>query len=123
MQYYDYVCLDKFREIRPHAAGELEKWLMFLSIQDVEEMMIFLSENPSFQPVYNCAILMTKDREGLMHMFTDLFEHEDIVASLNRTNESKIKRLEKELAEKDSKLAEKDSELAELKKQLKEYQK
>ena len=21
--YYDYVCLDKFREIRPHAAGEL----------------------------------------------------------------------------------------------------
>lgn len=116
MQYYDYVCLDKFREIRPRVAGELEKWLTFLSIQDVEEMMIFLSKNPSFQPVYNCAILMTKDREGLMHMFTDLFEHEDIVASLNRTNESKIKRLEKELAEK-------DSELAELKKQLKEYQK
>ena len=130
VQYYDYVCLDKFREIRPRVAGELEKWLTFLSIQDVEEMMIFLSENSSFQPVYNCAILMTKDREGLMHMFTDLFEHEDIVASLNRTNESKIKRLEKELAERDSALvekenalAEKDSELAELKKQLKEYQK
>ena len=81
---------------------------------------LFLSA-PSLQPVYNCAILMTKAKEGLMHMFTDLFEHEDIVASLNRTNESKIKRLEKELAEKEKELAELDSKLAEIKKQLKQY--
>ena len=42
---------------------------------------------------------MTKDREGLMHMLTDFFEREDIVASLNRTNETKIKKLKKELAD------------------------
>ena len=129
VQYYDYVCLDKFRKNKPRVAGELEKWLTFLSIQDVEEMMTFLSENPSFQPVYDCAIIMTKDREGLMRMFTDFFEQEDIVASLNKTNESKIKRLENELAEQRNELAEQRSELAEkdqliadLKKQLAECQ-
>ena len=129
VQYYDYVCLDKFRKNKPHAAGELEKWLTFLSIQDMTEMMGFLTENPSFQPVYDCAIIMTKDREGLMRMFTDFFEQEDIVASLNKTNESKIERLENELAEQRNELAEQRSELAEkdqlradLKKQLAECQ-
>ena len=48
-----------------------------------------------------------------MHMLTDFFEREDIVASLNRTNETKIKKLKKELAEKDDALAEKDALLAE----------
>ena len=113
LQYYDYICLDKFREKMPRTMGELEKWLTFLSIRDVRDMVIFLSKNPSFQPVYDCAILMTKDREGLMHMLTDFFEREDIVASLNRTNETKIKKLKKELAEKDNMLAEKDGALAE----------
>ena len=52
----------------------------------------------------------------------DFFENEDIVASLNKTNESIIKRLEKELVEKESELRSKDAELKRLKQLVKEQQ-
>lgn len=100
LQHYDYICMDKFKQQKPHAAGELEKWLEFLSIQDAEEMLLFLCKNKSFQPLYECAIMMVKDREGLMDMIYDLFAEEDIVASLNKTNES-LFRKEKERLEKE----------------------
>lgn len=100
LQHYDYICMDKFKEQKPHVAGELERWLEFLSIQDVDEMLHFLCKNKSFQPLYECAIMMLKDREGLMAMIYDIFAEEDIVASLNKTNES-LFRKEKERLEKE----------------------
>lgn len=102
LQHYDYICMDKFRQQKPHAAGELENWLEFLSIQEAEEMLRFLCKNKSFQPLYECAIMMVKDRGGLMDMIYDLFAEEDIVASLNKTNESLFRkekvRMEKEIS-------------------------
>lgn len=110
--------MDKFKQQKPHTAGELERWLEFLSIHEAEEMLHFLCKNKSFQPLYECAIMMTKDREGLMDMIYDLFAEEDIVASLNKTNESLFRmekeRLEKEmssLSDQKSKLESQNSEL------------
>ena len=43
-----------------------------------------------------------------MNMITDMLANEDIVGSINRTNESIIKRQRRELAEKDKILKEKE---------------
>ena len=59
MQYYDYVCLDKFKKKNPRVASELEKWLKFLTIWSVDEMNVFLEENPEFQSLYEATIMMT----------------------------------------------------------------
>ncbi len=123
LQYYDYICLDSFRKDKPHIAGELEKWLDFLTISDIDTMQEFLQKEPSFQDVYHCAIMMTKDRKELMEIMSDFFEQEDIVASLNRTNASKVKRLEKELQEKEDVIKAKDSELLKQKELIEELKK
>lgn len=61
-----------------------------------------------------------------MEIMSDFFQKEDIVASLNRTNESRIKRLEKELEEKNLELLElentKNSELTAKDSQLREQE-
>lgn len=118
LQYYDYVCLDKFRKKKPHLAGEMETWLTFLTIRDIHEMERFLAKNPSFQAVYHCAIMSSRDRKELMELMTDFFAEEDIIESLRLTNESRIKRLTKELDEKNMELDKKDKQILSLQKQL-----
>lgn len=144
LQYYDYICLDVFKEKNPRAAGELEKWLKFLSIESTDEMKTFLRANPSFQSVYDCAIIMLKDREELLRMISDFWAKEDVIGSINLTNESIIKELqevkeklkesetEKEkllqendakdsiIKDKDTTLKEKDTEIEHLRKLLAE---
>ncbi len=111
LQYYDYVCLDTFKKKKPHIAGELEKWMDFLTISDMDRMQEFLKKEPSFQDVYHCATMMTKDRKELMELMSDFFSRENIVGSLNLTNESTIKQLRGEIEEKDSVIEEQASEL------------
>ncbi len=118
LQHYDYICLDKFRDQKPQMAGELEKWLMFLSIRDAEEMLRFLCKNKSFQAPYECAIMMTKDRKGLMAMIYDLFEEEDIVKSLIKTRESIAKKESARLAKENESLEKKLVKLSERKGEL-----
>ena len=50
-------------------------------------------------PVRKLFSVMTKDRKELLNMLSEYLENEDIVASLNKTNESIIKRLEREKEE------------------------
>ena len=80
----------------------------------------FLNENQDFQSVYDYAILMLSDREEMLEMFTDLFESEDIVASLNKTYEVMSEDLQKELQEKQNELEEKWEQLQEKQTQLEE---
>ncbi|MCH5265527.1 MAG: PD-(D/E)XK nuclease family transposase [Lachnospiraceae bacterium] len=126
LQYYDYICLDNFCRQRPCIVGELENWLTFLSLRDVEGMKEFLAREKSFQPVYDCAIMMLANRKELMAMLSEMLANEDIVASLNLTNESTIKRLQQEkqeiLKESERALREKEAEIQRLKEQLKQIQ-
>ena len=120
LQYYHYILLDVFRERRPHVAKLLENWMSFLSIRDVEEMMVFLSENPEFQPIYQRAVDMLADRKELLLMFQSIFENEDVAGSINRTNESIIKRLERKTERLNQRLAEKDQLIAEQEREIEE---
>ena len=101
--------------------------------------MWFLSDNPEFAEIYQKSVDMLKDREALLTMFQSVFNHEDVAGSINLTNESAIKRMTKEIDQKNTRireqenqihtqetqiqaqeslLLEKDKEIAELKKQL-----
>ena len=117
LQYYHFICLDVFRERRPHVAKLLENWMDFLSIKEVDEMMQFLSENPDFQPMYRRAIKMLADRKELLLMFHSILEDEDIAGSINLTNESIIKRLRKQVRKDKLSLAEKDREIKRVKRE------
>ena len=86
-------------------------------------METFLKKNKSFQNVYEHVILMSKDREGLMNMITDMLANEDIAGSINRTNESIIKRLRREIKEKETVLKKKDAALKEKDALIRELQK
>ena len=111
LQYYVYICLDVFKGEKPRVGKKIDTWLEFLTIQDTDEMTKFLEKNGAFQSVYQRVILMSKDRKELLNMISDMLENEDIVGSINRTNESIIKRLRRELDEKKKKLKEKDKAL------------
>lgn len=80
----------------------------------------FLEENPSFQAVYHCVIMASRDRKELMELMTDFFAEEDIFESLRLTNESRIKRLTKELDEKDRELNDQKQELSRKNRELTE---
>ena len=113
LQYYDYICLDVFKKRKPHIATMLEKWLRFFSIQKVDEMIVFLSDYPEFEEAYMKAVEMMRDKDDLYNIIGDMFAGEDIVASLNKTNKSKIKRLRNELSEAKKEITEKDQAIAE----------
>ena len=127
LQYYDYICLDKFRQSKPHIANELCSWLEFLTIREVSVMRGFLEKNPSFRTVYDRAIMMMADKEGLMSIVAEILANEDIFASIKKTNESKIARYQRQIAEYERKEAEYERkeaeyehEKAELKKEIAE---
>ena len=113
LQYYHFICLDVFQKERPHLAKSLESWLDFLTIRSVEKMMRFLVDNPDFSEIYGKAKNMMYDREALLMMLQSIFDHEDIAGSINRTNESMIKMLEKKVKEKDSIISQQDSTIQE----------
>ena len=56
-------------------------------------------------------------------MITDMLENEDIAGSINRTNESIIKRLRREIKEKETVLKKKDAALKEKDALIRELQK
>jgi hypothetical protein len=107
---YEYIAKtyeedDKFCGKHPRITAELEKWLDFLTITDMDKMTVFLAENPSFQPLYDCAILMLRDKKELLNMISDFWENEDVMGSYRLTTESIIKQLKEDNAEKDAVIA------------------
>ena len=111
LQYYHFICLDVFKSERPHMARALEKWLEFLSIRQIDDMMWFLSDNPEFAEIYQKSVDMLKDREALLTMFQSVFNHEDVAGSINLTNESAIKRMTKEIDQKNTRIREQEDQI------------
>ena len=99
LQYYDYLCLDMFESSKPHVASELVKWMDFLTIKKNDEMERFVSENPEFEDVYRKVMDMTKTKHDICAEVIALMDSEDVIGSINRTNASKVKRLEREIAQ------------------------
>lgn len=84
-------------------------------IRDAKQMMGFLADNPEFEVLYGRAVDMMADRSELMKMFESYFDNEDVIASMNMTNESTIRRLEKQLSEQSAEIERLKRELAEAK--------
>ena len=84
-------------------------------IPNAEQMMGFLADNPEFEALYGRAVDMIADRSELMKMFESYFDNEDVIASMNMTNESIIRRLEKQLSEQSAEIERLKRELAEAK--------
>ena len=120
IQYYDYICLDVFRKNKPYTTEQLILWLDFLSITDTDEMEVFLTDHPEFVEIYARACEMLADREELLIMLAEIAAGEDVVASLNKTNESRIRKMKKQLKEQKTQLKEQDIQLKEQGVQLKE---
>lgn len=122
IQYYDYICLDVFRKNKPYTTEQLILWLDFLSITDTDEMEVFLTDHSEFVEIYAKACEMLADREELLNMLAEIAAGEDVVASLNKTNESRIRKMKKQLKEQKTQLKEQDIQLKEQDVQLKEQQ-
>ncbi len=118
IQYYDYICLDVFRENKPHTTEKLIQWIDFLSIADTAEMEPFLIEHPDFVEIYARACEMLADKEGLLEMLAELSYEEDIVGIINATNEGRAKKYEAKIQKMEAQLKEKDEQIRELKEQL-----
>ena len=120
IQYYDYICLDVFRENKPHTTEKLIQWIDFLSITDTTEMEPFLIEHPDFVEIYARACEMLADKEGLLEMLAELSYEEDIVGIINATNEGRAKKYEAKIRKMDAQIREMDTQLKEKDMQLEE---
>ncbi len=118
IQYYDYICLDVFRENKPHTTEKLIQWIDFLSITDTKEMEPFLIEHPEFIEIYARACDMLADKEGLLNMLAELSYEEDVVGIIKATNEGRAKKYEAKIQKMEAQLKEKDEQIRELKEQL-----
>lgn len=96
LQYYDFLCLDVYRRTRPHEASELMKWMDFLTIKSTVEMEKFVAENTEFSDIYRRLKDMMNTKNEYMEEIARFMHNEDIVASLNKTNASMVKRLTRE---------------------------
>lgn len=122
LQYYDYVCLDIFTDKHPRLAGELEKWLTFLSIKKTSDMKDFLKENPGFQFLYNNVIMMLSDREEMLCFMVSIIENEDVMETVRSSIKYEVRQLEKQLAEINEQIQEKNEQIQEKDEQIEELQ-
>ena len=120
LQYYDYVCLDIFTDKHPRLAGELEKWLTFLSIKKTSDMKDFLKENPGFQFLYDNVIMMLSDREEMLCFMVSIIENEDVMETVRSSIKYEVRQLEKQLAEINEQIQEKNEQLEERDEQIQE---
>ncbi|MCR4605409.1 MAG: hypothetical protein K5639_05365 [Eubacterium sp.] len=103
-----------FKKNKPRTTEQLILWLDFLSITDTAQMQEFLSEHPEYVEIYARACEMLADREELSNMLAELAYEEDIVASINKTNESRIRVMKNQLKEKDARIRELEARVSEL---------
>ena len=145
LQDYIFISLDIFRSKMHNkkVTTLLEAWMIFLSIDDPDEIIRLITSFPQFKPMYETLYQMCRNVENIMGFFSEelremdrntvrymidelqkevdvqnatIAENTAVIAEMNATiaeKESLIAEKDSALAEKDSALAEKDSALAE----------
>ena len=142
---YIFISLDIFRSKMHNkkVTTLLEAWMIFLSIDDPDEIIRLITSFPQFKPMYETLYQMCRNVENIMGFFSEelremdrntvrymidelqkevdvqnatIAENTAVIAEMNAAiaeKESLIAEKDSALAEKDSALAEKDSALAE----------
>ena len=145
LQDYIFISLDIFRSKMHNkkVTTLLEAWMIFLSIDDPDEIIRLITSFPQFKPMYETLYQMCRNVENIMGFFSEelremdrntvrymidelqkevdvqnatIAENTAVIAEMNAAiaeKESLITEKDSALAEKDSALAEKDSALAE----------
>ena len=145
LQDYIFISLDIFRSKMHNkkVTTLLEAWMIFLSIDDPDEIIQLITSFPQFKPMYETLYQMCRNVENIMGFFSEelremdrntvrymidelqkevdvqnatIAENTAVIAEMNAAiaeKESLIAEKDSALAEKDSALAEKDSALAE----------
>ena len=145
LQDYIFISLDIFRSKMHNkkVTTLLEAWMIFLSIDDPDEIIRLITSFPQFKPMYETLYQMCRNVENIMGFFSEelremdrntvrymidelqkevdvqnatIAENTAVIAEMNvaiAEKESLIAEKDSALAEKDSALAEKDSALAE----------
>ena len=145
LQDYIFISLDIFRSKMHNkkVTTLLEAWMIFLSIDDPDEIIQLITSFPQFKPMYETLYQMCRNVENIMGFFSEelremdrntvrymidelqkevdvqnatIAENAAVIAENNAViaeKESLIAEKDSALAEKDSALAEKDSALAE----------
>ncbi len=145
LQDYIFISLDIFRSKMHNkkVTTLLEAWMIFLSVDDPDEIIRLITSFPQFKPMYETLYQMCRNVENIMGFFSEelremdrntvrymidelqkevdvqnatIAENTAVIAEMNAAiaeKESLIAEKDSALAEKDSALAEKDSALAE----------
>ncbi len=145
LQDYIFISLDIFRSKMHNkkVTTLLEAWMIFLSIDNPDEIIQLITSFPQFKPMYETLYQMCRNVENIMGFFSEelremdrntvrymidelqkevdvqnatIAENTAVIAEMNAAiaeKESLIAEKDSALAEKDSALAEKDSALAE----------
>ena len=145
LQDYIFISHDIFRSKMHNkkVTTLLEAWMIFLSIDDPDEIIRLITSFPQFKPMYETLYQMCRNVENIMGFFSEelremdrntvrymidelqkevdvqnatIAENTAVIAEMNvaiAEKESLIAEKDSALAEKDSALAEKDSALAE----------
>ena len=117
LQDYIFISLDIFRSKMHNkkVTTLLEAWMIFLSIDDPDEIIRLITSFPQFKPMYETLYQMCRNVENIMGFFSEELREMD-----RNTVRYMIDELQKEvdlqkalLQEKDAALAEKDSVIAE----------
>ena len=131
LQDYIFISLDIFRSKMHNkkVTTLLEAWMIFLSIDDPDEIIRLITSFPQFKPMYETLYQMCRNVENIMgffseelremdrntvrYMIDELQKEVDVQNATIAENTAVIAEKESLIAEKDSALAEKDSALAE----------
>ena len=131
LQDYIFISLDIFRSKMHNkkVTTLLEAWMIFLSIDDPDEIIRLITSFPQFKPMYETLYQMCRNVENIMgffseelremdrntvrYMIDELQKEVDVQNATIAENTAVIAEMNAAIAEKESLLAEKDSALAE----------
>ena len=132
LQKFIFISLDNFRDIfqnridKIHNSSDdttlsgnellhdrLEEWLMFLSVDEPEMILLLLSHRPYFNDLYDDIYEMCLNTERLMNMYSKILAEYDQNTMVYMMDEMKAE-IDSQKAEIDSQKAEIDSQKAEI---------
>ena len=131
LQDYIFISLDIFRSKMHNkkVTTLLEAWMIFLSIDDPDEIIRLITSFPQFKPMYETLYQMCRNVENIMgffseelremdrntvrYMIDELQKEVDVQNATIAENTAVIAEMNAAIAEKESLIAEKDSALAE----------
>ena len=121
LQNYIFIPLDIFQEninngnISRENLSHLDAWLLFLSSDKPDDIILLIEQYPEFRPMYEDLFSICQNEERMMDMYEDelrIMDHNTVLLMID-TMKDQIDKQSKEIMQKDKALSEKDQALSE----------